>query len=69
MGMEDAQLRDFFVHEAGVGMSPGTLFGEAGSGFMRMNIGAPRRVIEAALDNIKKAERRVGKKAVSRYGS
>ena len=69
MGMEDAQLRDFFVHEAGVGMSPGTLFGEVGSGFMRMNIGAPRRVIEAALDNIKKAERRVGKKAVSRYGS
>ncbi len=33
-------------------MSPGTLFGEAGSGFMRMNIGAPRNVIEAALSKI-----------------
>jgi cystathionine beta-lyase len=43
------------VHEAGVGMSPGTLFGEAGSGFMRMNIGAPRHIIEAALENIRKA--------------
>ena len=49
------QLRHFFVHEAGVGMSPGTLFGETGSGFMRMNIGAPRHIIEAALENIRKA--------------
>ena len=57
--INDAQLRHFFVHEAGVGMSPGTLFGEAGSGFMRMNIGAPRHVIQAALENIRKAEDRV----------
>ncbi|MDN5752457.1 MAG: pyridoxal phosphate-dependent aminotransferase [Nitrosospira sp.] len=55
LGMNDAQLRHFFVHEAGVGMSPGTLFGEAGSGFMRMNIGAPRHIIQAALENIRKA--------------
>ena len=56
--LNDTQLRHFFVHDAGVGMSPGTLFGEAGSGFMRMNIGAPRRVIQAALENIKEAEHR-----------
>lgn len=55
LGMNDAQLKHFFVHEAGVGLSAGTLFGEAGSGFMRMNIGAPRRVIANALDNIVKA--------------
>jgi cystathionine beta-lyase len=65
LGMDDAQLRNFFVQEAGVGMSPGTLFGEAGSGFMRMNIGAPRRVIETALANIKKAENRVKKNKFS----
>jgi cystathionine beta-lyase len=69
LGMDDAQLRHFFVHEAGVGMSPGTLFGEVGSGFMRMNIGAPRRVIEAALANIKKAERRVSKNIFSPSGT
>jgi cystathionine beta-lyase len=61
LGMDDAQLRYFFAHQAGVGMSPGTLFGEVGSGFMRMNIGAPRKVIETALANIKNAERRVSK--------
>jgi cystathionine beta-lyase len=55
LGMTDIQLRHFFVHEAGIGMSPGILFGEEGSGFMRMNIGAPRRIIEAALENIRKA--------------
>ncbi len=63
--LNDAQLRHFFVHDAGVGMSPGTLFGEAGSGFMRMNIGAPRRVIQTALENIKEAEHRARQGAPS----
>lgn len=57
--MNDMQLRQFFVHEAGVGMSPGTLFGGAGSGFMRMNIGISRHVIRIALDRIKSAIRRM----------
>jgi cystathionine beta-lyase len=57
LGMSDAQLKHFFVHEAGVGMSPGIMFGEGGSGFMRMNIGAPRHTIVTALENIKKAVR------------
>lgn len=55
LGMNDAELNHFFVHEAGVGLSPGILFGEAGSGFMRMNIGAPMQVIANALNNIAKA--------------
>lgn len=59
LGINDAQLKHLFVHEAGVGMSPGTLFGEAGSGFMRMNIGAPRHIIQTALENIREAEHRV----------
>ena len=28
LGMSDTQLHHFFINEAGVGMSPGTLFGE-----------------------------------------
>lgn len=36
LGMSDAQLKDFFVREARVGMNPGTVFGEGGSGFMRL---------------------------------
>lgn len=55
MNMTDAQLKQFFVAEAGVGMSPGTLFGAEGSGFMRFNIGAPRRVILRVLDKVAQA--------------
>lgn len=52
LGMTDAELKRFFVHEAGLGLSPGTLFGEQGSGFMRMNIGAPRRQVIHALQRL-----------------
>jgi cysteine-S-conjugate beta-lyase len=55
LGMSDAQLRDFFVRECKVGMNPGTVFGEGGSGFMRMNIGTTKARIAAALTAIKQA--------------
>lgn len=50
--MTDAQLKHFFVHQAGIGMSPGILFGAEGSGFMRLNIGAPRKRINDLLQRI-----------------
>ncbi|WP_404369259.1 MalY/PatB family protein [Marinobacter sp.] len=52
LNLSDDELKAFFIHRAGVGMNPGTQFGEGGSGHMRMNIGAPRSVLEAALDRI-----------------
>ncbi len=53
LGMNDLQLRDFFVRQCKVGMNPGTVFGEGGSGFMRMNIGTNRLEIEKALAAMK----------------
>lgn len=55
LGMDDAELKRFFVHQAGIGMNPGITFGEAGSGFMRMNIGCPRQTLETALEQIRQA--------------
>ena len=55
LGMTDSQLRDFFVNECKVGMNPGIVFGEVGSGFMRMNIGTQRNNIQEALERIKAA--------------
>lgn len=52
LGMNDAELREFFVQRAQLGLSPGALFGEGGSGYMRINIGAPRRVVAEALRRI-----------------
>ncbi|HOY24029.1 MAG TPA: PatB family C-S lyase [Cellvibrio sp.] len=55
LGMTDSQLRDFFVKQCKMGMNPGIVFGEVGSGFMRMNIGTRRVNIEQALLAIKEA--------------
>ncbi len=55
LGLSDAKLREFFVRDARVGMSPGTVFGKNGSGFMRLNIASPRHVIAQALERIKGA--------------
>ncbi len=52
LGLDDAALKQFFIQQAGVGLSPGRLFGDAGSGFMRMNIAAPRPLITAALERM-----------------
>jgi cystathionine beta-lyase len=51
-GWDDAALKRFCVEQAKVGMNPGTVFGSGGSGFMRMNIGAPRTVIETGLQRL-----------------
>lgn len=53
--MSDNELKNFFVQQAQCGLLPGIAFGEAGSGFMRMNIAAPRQVITQALERIKAA--------------
>jgi cystathionine beta-lyase len=55
LSMDDRQLKHFFVHQAAVGMNSGTVFGEGGSGFMRLNIGAPRHVVIHALERIEQA--------------
>lgn len=55
LGLDDAALKQFFVHRARVGMNPGTVFGEGGSGFMRLNIGSPRHVLADALARIRQA--------------
>ncbi len=53
--LDDAGLRRFFVQKAGVGMNPGITFGAPGSGFMRLNIGCPRAVLEQVLGRIEAA--------------
>ncbi|PPC94877.1 MAG: aminotransferase [Methylotenera sp.] len=57
MGLDDTSLQNFFTYKAGVGLSPGLIFGDAGSGFMRMNIAAPKSIIMDALLRITAALR------------
>jgi cysteine-S-conjugate beta-lyase len=53
LGMTNPELRDFFVKQCRLGVNPGNVFGEAGNGFMRMNIGTQKVNIERALKTLK----------------
>ena len=55
LGLPHDELVEFFIREAKVGMNDGAMFGEEGSGYMRMNLGCPRSVLEKALNQIKTA--------------
>ncbi len=49
LGLSDVDLHRFFIDDAELGLSAGTVFGPGGSGFMRLNIGAPRAEILTAI--------------------
>lgn len=55
LNMTDGALRDFFIKKCKVGMNPGVVFGDEGSGFMRMNIGTARANIIESLSRIKQS--------------
>ena len=57
--MTQNELKQFLIHEAGVGLNDGTSFGEDGVGFMRLNVATSRSVLVRALELIYKA--RIGK--------
>lgn len=55
MGLNQAQLVDFFVNKARLALNDGALFGKEGVGYMRMNIACPRTVLEQALTQLEEA--------------
>ena len=55
LGMPQERLVKFFLKEAKVAMNDGTMFGQEGAGFMRMNLGCPRAMLQQALEQIKAA--------------
>lgn len=55
MGLTDEQLAFFFVHEAKLGLSPGTQYGPGGEGHMRLNVGCPRSVLMESMQRLKQA--------------
>ena len=55
LNMTQDELVDFFVNKAKIALNNGTTFGEAGTGYMRMNLGCQRSVIETALKQLEKA--------------
>jgi len=58
LNLSQEDLVSLFVNDARLALNDGVMFGKGGEGFMRMNIGSPRSVIEEALNNLKKAVNR-----------
>jgi len=51
----DRELREFFIREAKLGLSPGISFGREGSGFMRLNFAVPTPTMDDALRRLETA--------------
>ncbi|MGI6073225.1 MAG: MalY/PatB family protein [Fermentimonas sp.] len=58
LGLNQKDLVDFFVNDCGLALNDGSMFGPGGEGFMRMNVGTPRKNIEMAMSNLKEAVER-----------
>ncbi len=55
MGLSQDDLVDFFVNKAKLGLNNGTDFGSGGEGFMRLNIGTSKAVLEEAMGRLLRA--------------
>jgi cystathionine beta-lyase len=59
LGLDNRQLNDLFLRQAGVCLDPGGLFGPEGNGFQRINIACPRSLMMEALERIAKAVKNI----------
>ena len=53
LGLNGKALSDLFINKARLALSDGEMFGQEGSGFMRMNVGCPRAIVVQALEQLK----------------
>ena len=53
------RLNSFFVDKARLALNSGDMFGHEGTGYMRMNVGCPRAVVEEAMERLASACRSI----------
>jgi cystathionine beta-lyase len=54
-GYNSGELKNILVDKGKVGFSEGTIFGNEGNGFQRINIGCPRILVQSAMEQIKQS--------------
>ena len=52
LGLDHDSLIDLFVNKAGLALNDGEMFNPGGEGYMRLNVGCPRKTLEAAMENL-----------------
>lgn len=55
LGLQHDELMSLFVDKAGLALNDGAMFGPGGDGFMRLNVGTRRVVLEEAFSRLQKA--------------
>lgn len=55
LGLTHDQLLDLFIDKAHLALNDGEMFGPGGEGFMRLNVGCPRSIIERGLNQLSRA--------------
>ena len=55
LGLNEKQLEDLIINKAGLWLDAGTMFGQGGEGFQRINIACPRIILEKALNQLEQA--------------
>lgn len=55
LGLSADELENLIIKKAKLWLDSGTIFGESGTGFQRINVACPRIVLEEALKRIKEA--------------
>lgn len=52
LGLSQSRLVDLFVNKARLALNDGSMFGNEGEGFMRLNVGCPRTLLKEALERL-----------------
>jgi cystathionine beta-lyase len=55
LGLDDEALSSFFIDSAKLGLNSGISFGEAGSGFMRLNLATSLEMLQEAMSRLSSA--------------
>lgn len=53
--MTSAELKNFIINDANLGLNDGPTFGMGGEGFQRINVACPRSIVVEAMDRLDKA--------------
>lgn len=61
LGLRAEELDQFIIHKAKLWLDSGSIFGEAGRGFQRINVACPQMVLAEALERIKNAVDHISK--------
>jgi cysteine-S-conjugate beta-lyase len=51
-GLNDDEIRKILIEKAGLGLSPGSMFGNGGQGFQRINVATPKTIVLNAMEKI-----------------